>query len=153
VGDAVFVAASAAAGRSALGAAASGANADITSLASPALGTPTGDLSSCTIGGTYKAGFKGLPPASVTTGAFAAADAGKCVYATAGVTAPNATMAAYDSVVILNTTGSAITVTQAAGLTLRKAGTATTGNMTLAAYGIGTVVFTGASAAIMSGNI
>jgi hypothetical protein len=120
-------------------------------------GTPTLPagtvLDNCVIGGTNKVGFRGLPPASVTTGAFVAADAGKCVYATAGVTVPNATMAAYDAVVILNTTGSAITITQAAGLTLRKAGTATTGNMSLAAYGIGTVVFTGASAAIMSGNI
>ena len=62
--------------------------------------------------GGIEIGYRGLPAASVTSGAFAATDAGKCVYATAGVTIPNSTMAATDVVVIQNTTGSAITITK-----------------------------------------
>lgn len=96
-------------------------------------------------------GFKGLPSASVTTGAFAAADRGKCVYATAGVTIPNATMAVGDVVTIINTTAAAITIT-ATVTTLRQAGTANTGNRTLAAYGIATVIFVSSTLGFISGT-
>lgn len=96
-------------------------------------------------------GFKGLPSASVTTGAFIAADRGKCVYATAGVTVPNATMAAGDVVTIVNTTAAAITIT-ATVTTLRQAGTANTGNRTLAAFGIATVVFSSGTLGFISGT-
>lgn len=97
-------------------------------------------------------GFKGLPSASVTTGAFVASDRGKCVYATGGVTVPNSTMAAGDVVTIINTTASAITIT-ATVTTLRQAGTANTGNRTLAAYGIASVVFASGTLAFISGNV
>jgi hypothetical protein len=97
-------------------------------------------------------GYKGLPSASVTTGAFGAADRGKCVYATGGVTVPNATMAAGDVVTIINTTGGAITITQGVSLTMRHAGTANIGNRTLAAYGIATVAFLNSTACFISGT-
>ena len=96
-------------------------------------------------------GYKGLPAASVTSGAFAASDRGKCVYATAGVTVPNATMAAEDVVTILNTTSSPITITATIS-TLRQAGTANTGNRTLAGYGIATVVFSSSALAFITGS-
>lgn len=101
--------------------------------------------------GTNELGYKGLPAASVTTGAFAASDRGKCIYATGGVTVPNGIMAAGDVVTIDNTTGAAITIT-ASVATLRRAGTTDTGNRTLAAYGIATVLFEGGVIAKISGS-
>ncbi len=97
-------------------------------------------------------GYKGLPAASVTTGAFVAADRGKCVFATAGVTVPNATMAAGDVVVIQNTTNAAITIT-ASITTLRQTGTANTGNRTLAAYGRCAILFQSNVLGFISGDI
>lgn len=95
-------------------------------------------------------GFKRLPAASVTTGAFVAADSGKCVYATAGVTVPNAVMAAGDVVTIYNNTAGNITITTAT--TLHQAGTANTGNRTLAQRGIATVLFISATEAVITGT-
>lgn len=100
--------------------------------------------------GTNELGFKGLPSASVTSGAFAASDKGKCVYATAGVTVPNATMALGDVVTIINTTAASITIT-ATVTTLRQAGTANVGNRTLAAYGMASVVFASGTLAFING--
>lgn len=102
-------------------------------------------------GSSNELGFKGLPAASVTTGAFVAADRGKCVYATGGVTVPNSTMAAGDVVTIVNTTGSSITIT-ASIATLRLAGSTNTGARTLANYGIATVVFSSSTLGFISGS-
>lgn len=99
-------------------------------------------------------GFKGLPTASVTTGAFAAADRGKCVYATAGVTIPNSTMAATDAVVIQNTTGSSITITKTVTTAYNtNTGSALGATFTLAARGRASIVFTSATECYVSGNI
>lgn len=97
-------------------------------------------------------GFKGLPAASVTTGAFVAADRGKCVYATAGVTVPNATMAARDVVVLQNTTGANQTIT-ASIATLRQTGTTNTGNRTLLPYGRASIVFESSTLGYISGDV
>lgn len=96
-------------------------------------------------------GYRGLPAASVTTGAFVAADAGKCVNASGGVTVPNNTMAAGDVVVIDNQSGAPITIT-ATITTLTLAGSASTGNRTLAANGIATIKFRSATSALISGT-
>jgi len=100
--------------------------------------------------GTYELGFKGLPAASITTGAFVASDKGKCVYATGGVTIPNSTMATGDVVTIVNTTGSPITLTAGIG-TLRQAGTGNVGSRTLATFGIASVLFQSSVIAFVSG--
>lgn len=97
-------------------------------------------------------GYKGLPPASVTTGAFVASDRGKCVYATGGVTIPNNTMAAGDVVVIQNTTSGAVSLT-ATVATLRLTGTASIGGRTLAAYGRCAIIFASATLAFISGDL
>jgi hypothetical protein len=97
-------------------------------------------------------GYKGLPSASVTTGAFAAADRGKIVWATGGVTIPNSVMSAGDVVAIQNTTGSAITIT-ASITTLRQTGTTNTGNRTLAAYGSCVVKFQSGTVGWISGDL
>ena len=100
--------------------------------------------------GTYELGFKGLPAASITTGSFVASDKGKCVYATAGVTVPNSTMATGDVVTIVNTTASPITLTAGIG-TLRQAGTVNVGSRTLAAFGMASVLFQSSTIAFVSG--
>lgn len=99
-------------------------------------------------------GYKGLPSASVSTGAFAATDKGKCVYATAGVTVPNSTMAAEDAVVIQNITGSPITITN----NLTTAYNTNTGStlgatFTLGARGRMSIVFQSSTVGYVSGNI
>lgn len=104
--------------------------------------------------GSGLVGFRGLPAASVTTGAFVAADAGKVVYTTGGVTVPNATMADGDVVVIQENTGSAQTIT-ATITTLRQTGTANTGNRTLKAWGRCAILFKGAGSVLgfISGDV
>lgn len=69
-------------------------------------------------------------------------DRGKSIDTSAGVTIPlNSTVAFPIGAVITitNTSAAAITLMQTAGVTLRQAGTANTGNRTLAAYGMATL--------------
>lgn len=89
---------------------------------------------------------------STTATTAVAADAGKCVAITAGLTIPNATFAAGDAVSVYNDSAGALTITQGASLTLRLAGTTTTGNRTLAARGLATIWFNTASEAIIGGS-
>ena len=120
-----------------LGAAASGANTDITSLAT------TTTINGVTIG------YRSIPRSTTTTTAVVG-DVGKCIAVSAGITIPNSTFAAGDAVSIYNDSASAVTIT-AGVTTLRLAGTATTGNRTLAARGMATVWFNSATEAVISG--
>jgi hypothetical protein len=79
-------------------------------------------------------------------------DRGTLVSVTAGVTIPASVFAENDVVTIYNNSGSNITITQGAGLTLRQVGTATTGNRTLAQRGLVTTVFISATEAVISGG-
>jgi hypothetical protein len=79
-------------------------------------------------------------------------DRGTLVSVTAGVTVPASVFAANDVVTIYNNSGSNITITQGASLTLRQVGTANTGNRTLAQRGLVTVVFISATEAVISGG-
>jgi hypothetical protein len=99
-------------------------------------------------------GFKGLPSASVATGAFVAADRGKCIYATAGVTIPNSTMAAGDVVVVQNTTGGSLTITKSVTTAYNTAtGGALGATFSLLARGRMAIVFTSSTECYVSGNI
>lgn len=64
---------------------------------------------------------------------------GECLAASAGVTLNTSDMAAGYTFSLYNDSGSSITLTQGSGVTLRLAGTATTGNLTLAARGMATI--------------
>jgi hypothetical protein len=79
-------------------------------------------------------------------------DRGTLVAVTAGVTVPANIFAANDVVTIYNNSGSNITITQGASLTLRQVGTANTGNRTLAQRGLVTIVFISATEAVISGG-
>lgn len=127
-----------------LSAAASGANSDITSLTAV-----TSINSSATINGVT-IGYRSIPR-STTSGTAAVGDVGKCIAVSAGLTIPNATFAAGDAISIYNDSASSVTITQGTSLTLRLAGTTTTGNRTLVARGMATVWFNSSSEAIISG--
>lgn len=86
---------------------------------------------------------------SETSGTLTAASANKRVKATAGVTINDGVFAAEDAIEIYNDSDSSITLTQDTGMTLRLAGTTSTGNRTLAARTIAYVYFdTNADAAV-----
>ena len=82
-----------------------------------------------------------------------ATDNGQCVVTNSGVTVPASVFAAGNVVTVYNNSGSTITITQGGGLTLQFAGqsTSTTGNRSLALYGITTVLFLSASSAVITG--
>lgn len=80
-------------------------------------------------------------PINTQAGAYVAvaADAGKTIYiATGGVTINASVFNAGDMVTIVNSSGSSQTITSGASVIFRLAGTATTGNRTLAQYGMAT---------------
>jgi hypothetical protein len=64
---------------------------------------------------------------------------------------PSGAFAAGDTVSIYNATAGNLTLTEGAGLTLRLAGTATTGSRTLAQRSLATVWFESATEAIVIG--
>lgn len=89
---------------------------------------------------------------SSTSGTLVLTDRGCRVPLAAGVTVPANIFATNDVVTLDNTTGASITITQGSGLTLRTAGGTTTGNFTLAAHGLATMIFRSTTEAVISGN-
>ena len=131
------------------GAAASGANTDITALNQDVTITATGTIATDTIG------FRGLPQNS-QTGAYtlALADQGKMVNTTTGgVVIPANGSVAFPigaAISIFNNSGSSQTISITTD-TLRQAGTANTGSRTLAQYGLATCVKVEATTWAISG--
>lgn len=79
-------------------------------------------------------------------------DAGKHIsITTGGVTVPASIFSTGDAVTIYNNSSSSQTITQGVSATLRWAGTATTGNRTLAQYGICTVLCVASNTFVISG--
>lgn len=93
-------------------------------------------------------------PTTLATGGTAViGDRGALLSQTSGsVTVPASIFAARDVLTIFNNSASAQTITQGAGLTMYFAGTATTGNRTLAQRGLATIVFISATVAVISGG-
>lgn len=98
-------------------------------------------------------GYRNVPRLSGTGKTLVATDNGKCYATTGTVTVPASVMAAGDVVMIYNNSASTVTLTQGAGLTLRLAGTATTGSRTIDQRGFATIWFNSATEAIVSGNV
>lgn len=91
---------------------------------------------------------------SETSGTLTAASANKRVKATGGVTINDGVFTAEDCIEIYNDSDSSITITQDTGMTLRLAGTTSTGNRTLAARGVAYVYFdTNADAAVAGSGV
>jgi len=128
-------------------------------LVTPVLGTPTsGNLSNCTADGTNSVGYRNIPQNS-QTGAYTlvAGDVGKHIsITTGGVTCNASVFSAGDVVSIFNNSSSNQTITAGTNVTFRLAGTATTGNRTLAQYGVATLLCTVGGATptfVVSGNV
>ena len=79
-------------------------------------------------------------------------DSGKHILiSTGGVTVPANAFGAGNAVTIVNNSGSDQTITQDSGITMYNAADASTGNRTLAARGVATVLFASGAAAYISG--
>ena len=100
---------------------------------------PTGPQGIQGIQGTY--GPATAPVSAVTSYTLILSDVGKTVsVSSGGVTVPASVFSAGDNCIIFNNSGSNQTITQGSGVTLRHAGTANTGNRTLAQYGVATLL-------------
>ena len=79
-------------------------------------------------------------------------DIGTLVTTSAGVTVVSGTFTTGDAITVYNDSGSDITITQGASTTMYMAGTATTGDRTLAQRGVATVLCVGADEFTISGG-
>lgn len=143
--------ATAADARTALGAAAAGANTDITALDQDVTITATGTIAANTLG------YRGLPANSQTGAyAFVLADAGKLVpNTTGGFTIPANASVAFPigtTIVAYNNSASSQNIAITSD-TLRLAGSATTGTRVLLQRGFCTLVKVAATEWVASGNI
>ena len=100
-------------------------------------------------------GYRAIPlTAKSASYILALGDVGQGISSSAGVTVPaNATtaFAIGDTIALYNNSAAAITITQASGVTLRLAGSASSGNRTLAQRGLGTLIKIGSDEWVMSG--
>jgi len=99
------------------------------------------------------AGPSDIPQNSQTSAyTLVAGDNGKHINTTTGgVTVPSGVFSAGNVVSIYNDSSSNQTITQGSSVTLRLAGSATTGNRTLAQYGMATVLCVGSNEFVISG--
>lgn len=82
-----------------------------------------------------------------------ASDHGKHIsITTGGVTVPSGVFSVGDNVTIFNNSTSSQTITQGASVTLRLVGTTTTGNRTLAPYGLVTLLCVASNTFVISGG-
>jgi hypothetical protein len=117
--------------RAGIGAAASGANTDITSLEQDVAIAETGAAAANTLG------FRGLPVVVTTGKTLELSDQGKTVYTSGAIVIPaNATVAfpIGTAIAISNSTNATVSISITTD-TLRQAGTTNTGTRTLAVYG------------------
>jgi hypothetical protein len=107
-----------------------------------------------TIGGVA-IGYRGLPQNPQTASYdLTADDAGKHIsITTGGVSVLTGVFSVGDAVTIFNNSATAQTITQGASTTLRQAGTTNTGNRSLAAYGIATVLCVASNVFVVAGNV
>jgi hypothetical protein len=140
----------AAGARTNLGAAASGANADITSLVQAVAINQSGPIDSTTLG------FRGVPQ-NQQGGAYTLvlADAGKHIsISTGGVVIPASSTAfpVGTTIVIFNNSNATQSISITTD-TLRQAGTNNTGARTLAVYGVASLIKVAATLWVITGNV
>ncbi len=100
-------------------------------------------------------GYRAIPlTAKSASYTLALADVGQGISSSAGVIVPANAAVAFaigDTIALYNNSAAAITITQASGVTLRLAGSASSGNRTLAQRGLGTLIKVGSDEWVMSG--
>ena len=101
-----------------------------------------------------KGGIRVIPQNSQTSAyTLVAGDVGKHVsITTGGVTIPSGVFSAGDAITIYNNSGSDQTITQGGSVTLRLAGDGTSGNKTLATYGLCTVLCVASNEFVIAGT-
>ena len=116
----------------------------------------TGDLevTGVTTASSYS-GRHAEVPKNAKSGAYTLlkTDSGQCISTNSAVTVPNAVFASGDAITVFNDSSSAIALTQGSGLQLRKAGTTTTGSLSIKEFGLVTIWFNTGVTAIASGNL
>jgi hypothetical protein len=122
--------------------------------------TATGNISGANVTATAniadsKGDVRSIPVNTQNTGyTLVASDAGKIINMTTGnVTVPAGVFAAPfgQAITIYNDQDASNAIVQGSGVTMRLAGTAATGNRTLARYGLATVVCVSANTFVISG--
>lgn len=136
--------------RSAVSAAASGANTDITSLNQSTSVNASGTIAADSIG------YRGMPQSSNTT--LALSDAGKHIYTSSNVAIPpntgaNSVAFPVGTAIVVVNSGSGTPTISITTDTLRQTGTSNTGNRTLAAYGMATLIKVANTTWYISGNV
>jgi hypothetical protein len=98
-------------------------------------------------------GIRSIPQNSQTSAyTLQLSDVGKHIsITTGGVTVPVSVFSIGDVVTIYNNSTGNQTITQGASTTLRQAGTANTGNRTLAQYGLATILCVASNTFVISG--
>lgn len=98
--------------------------------------------------------IRSIPQNSKTSSyTLVATDSGKHIsITTGGVIVPSATFNVGDNIVIFNNSASNQTITQGGSVTMYLAGTATTGNRTLAQRGVCTILCVAANTFVIHGN-
>ena len=93
-------------------------------------------------------------PQNAQSGSYTAtaADVGRFINTTAGVTINAGVFSVGDNVTIYNNSGSTITITQGTSVTLRQAGTSNTGNRSLALRGVCTVLCVASNEFVINGG-
>jgi hypothetical protein len=108
------------------------------------------------IGNTFAGGYLGMPGNDQTTAGYTlvAADRGKLVRATLGITVPPGVFSATNGDVIgyFNNSGSAQSIAPGAGVTLLLAGTASTGTRTIQQKGICSIICVATNTFLVSGS-
>lgn len=112
------------------------------SAACTTLGLGTSDAVTFASVADAAGGVRSIPQnAKATSYTLIASDAGKHIsITTGGVTVPSGVFSTGDAISIYNNSGSSQTITQGTSTTVRQAGTASTGNRTLAQYGLITIL-------------
>jgi hypothetical protein len=113
----------------------------------------TGAIRASTTVSDTAGNVRAIPQNSQTTSySLIASDLGKHIsITTGGVTVPAGVFSVGDVVSVYNNSGSSQTITQGSSVTLRQAGTANTGNRTLAQYGIATILCVASNTFVISG--
>ena len=104
------------------------------------------------MGGVLHIGPDFSSTAKTSSYTLTASDIGTLVTTDSAVTVDQDIFTAGDATTIYNNSASAITVTQGTGVTFYLAGTATTGNRTLAQRGVATVLCVASNAFVVSGS-
>jgi len=119
---------------------------------------PQGSTGATGLGATGATGATGplltqIPQNSQTSGyTLVIGDSGKHIsITTGGVTVPSGVFSAGDSITVFNNSGSDQTITQGGSVTLRFAGTSSTGNRTLAQYGVCSILCVASNTFVISG--